>query len=71
NVTDSDDPSYGEDERTLVGSSLPLHPRASKKLKILGKRKVASGVSGKALPLKVQKVSAQASKVAGEASTPL
>ncbi|GKA31716.1 hypothetical protein Tco_0718021 [Tanacetum coccineum] len=41
NVTDSDDPSYGEDERTL------------------------------ALPLKVQKVSAQASKVAGEASTPL
>ncbi|GJV55565.1 hypothetical protein Tco_1456570 [Tanacetum coccineum] len=71
NVADSDDPSYGEDEQTLVGPSLPLHLGASKKLKILGKRKVASGVSGKALPLKVQKVPAQASKVAGEASTPL
>ncbi|GJX12659.1 hypothetical protein Tco_0204417 [Tanacetum coccineum] len=71
NVVDSDDPSYGEDVQTLVGPSLPPHPEASKKLKILGKRKVASGVPGKALPLKVQKVHAQASKVAGEASTPL
>ncbi|GKA28503.1 hypothetical protein Tco_0714748 [Tanacetum coccineum] len=53
NVADSDDPSYGEDEQTLVGPSLPPHPSASKKLKILGKRKVASGVPGKALPLKV------------------
>ncbi|GJY18811.1 hypothetical protein Tco_0390302 [Tanacetum coccineum] len=70
-VTDSYDPSYGEDEQTLVGPSLPLYPGASKKLKIVGKRKVSSGVSGKALPLKVQKVSARASKVAGEASTPL
>ncbi|GJT97610.1 hypothetical protein Tco_1093128 [Tanacetum coccineum] len=44
NVADSDDPSYGEDEKTLVGPSLPPHLEASKKLKILGKRKVASGV---------------------------
>ncbi|GKB69704.1 hypothetical protein Tco_0931116 [Tanacetum coccineum] len=71
NVADSDDPCYGEDKQTLVGASLPSHLGASKKLKILGKRKVASSVSGKALPSKVQKVSARASKVAGEASTPL
>ncbi|GJV02675.1 hypothetical protein Tco_1336244 [Tanacetum coccineum] len=42
NVANSDDPSYGEDEQTLIG-----------------------------LPPKVQKVPARASKVAGEASTPL
>ncbi|GKD58519.1 hypothetical protein Tco_1296028 [Tanacetum coccineum] len=71
NVTDSDDPSYGEDEQTLVGPSLPPHPEVNKKLKILGKRKVASGIPGKALPSKVQKVLARASKVVGEASTPL
>ncbi|GJX50759.1 hypothetical protein Tco_0277604, partial [Tanacetum coccineum] len=71
NVDDSDDPSYGEDEQTLIGPSLSPHPEASKKFKILGKRKVASGVPGKALPPMVQKVIARASKVAGEASTPL
>nr|GEZ04158.1 hypothetical protein [Tanacetum cinerariifolium] len=67
NVVDSDDPSYRGDEKTLVGLSLPPHPEASKTFKILGKRKVASGVLGKALPPKVQKVPARASKVAGEA----
>nr|GEW81336.1 hypothetical protein [Tanacetum cinerariifolium] len=41
NVADSDDPSYGKDEQTLVGLSLPPHTNASKKLKNLGKRKVA------------------------------
>nr|GEU91474.1 hypothetical protein [Tanacetum cinerariifolium] len=61
NVVDSDDPSYGEDKQTLVGPSLSLHLEASKKFKILGKRK--------ALPSKVQK--GYFSKVAGEASTPL
>ncbi|GJY24347.1 hypothetical protein Tco_0398005 [Tanacetum coccineum] len=71
NVADSDDPSYGEDEQTLIGPSLSPHREVSKKFKILGMRKVASGVPGKALPLKVQKAPAQASKVAGEASTPL
>ncbi|GJU51993.1 hypothetical protein Tco_1221548 [Tanacetum coccineum] len=71
NVADSDDPSYGEDEQTLVGPSLPPHPETNKKLKFLGKRKVASGIPGKALPLKVQKVPSRTSKVAGEASTPL
>nr|GEW72229.1 hypothetical protein [Tanacetum cinerariifolium] len=71
NVGDFDDPSYGEDEQTIVGLYISLHLEASKKLKILGKRKVASGVLAKALPLKVQKVSARASKVAGEASNPL
>ncbi|GJX10465.1 hypothetical protein Tco_0200324 [Tanacetum coccineum] len=64
NVADSDDPSYREDKQTLVGQSLPPHLVASKKLKILGKRKVASGVSRKALPPKVQKVHVRASKVA-------
>nr|GEU59867.1 putative ribonuclease H-like domain-containing protein [Tanacetum cinerariifolium] len=62
---------YWKDEQTLVGPSLPPHPEDWKKLKILGKRKVASGVPGKAFPSKVQKVLARASKVAGEASTPL
>ncbi|GKB59674.1 hypothetical protein Tco_0915860 [Tanacetum coccineum] len=40
NVIDSNDPSYGEDEQTLIG-----HPKASKKIKILGKRKVAGKAS--------------------------
>nr|GEU95937.1 hypothetical protein [Tanacetum cinerariifolium] len=60
-----------EDKQTLVGLSLSLYLEASKKFKILGKRKVASSVPGKALPLKVQNMSARASKVAGKASTPL
>nr|GEX70534.1 hypothetical protein [Tanacetum cinerariifolium] len=51
NVVDFNDPSYGEDEQTLVGPFLSLHPEASKKFKILSKRKVASGVPRKALPL--------------------
>ncbi|GJS67292.1 hypothetical protein Tco_0681856 [Tanacetum coccineum] len=71
NVVDSDDLSYGEDEQTLVGPSLPPHPEDNKKLKILGKWNIASGILGKALPLKVQKVHARASKVASEAFTPL
>ncbi|GKD12593.1 hypothetical protein Tco_1197000 [Tanacetum coccineum] len=70
NVVDFDDPSYREDEQTLIGSSLSPYPEVSKKFKIIGKRKVTFGVTGKALPLKVQKVTAQARKVAGEASTP-
>nr|GEX87100.1 uncharacterized mitochondrial protein AtMg00810-like [Tanacetum cinerariifolium] len=61
----------GRDEQTLIGPSLPPHPEASKKLKILSNRKVASGVPGKDLPPKVQKVPARASKVAGKVSTPL
>nr|GEX21083.1 hypothetical protein [Tanacetum cinerariifolium] len=52
NIADSDDPSYEDDEQTLVGSSLPPHPEASKKHKIPCKTKVASGVPGEALPLK-------------------
>ncbi|GKC22104.1 hypothetical protein Tco_1024254, partial [Tanacetum coccineum] len=43
NVADSDDPSYGEDEQTLIGPSLSPHPE----------------------------VPTRASKVTGEASTPL
>ncbi|GKC71624.1 MAK10-like protein [Tanacetum coccineum] len=70
NVDDSDDPSYGEDEQNLIGPSLSPHPQASKKFEILGKRKVASDAPG-GVPLKVQKVPARASKVVGEASTPL
>ncbi|GKD62538.1 hypothetical protein Tco_1300047 [Tanacetum coccineum] len=71
NVVNSDDPTYGEDEQTLIGPYLSHHPEASKKFKILGKRKVASGAPGKALPPEFQKVSARASMVASEASTPL
>ncbi|GJX00325.1 hypothetical protein Tco_0184238 [Tanacetum coccineum] len=71
NVADFDDPSYREDEQTLISPSLSPYPEVSKKFKIISKRKVTFGVTGKVLPLKVQKVTAQASKVAGEASTPL
>ncbi|GJX87310.1 hypothetical protein Tco_0339324, partial [Tanacetum coccineum] len=45
NVVDSNDPSYGEDEQTLIGPSLSPHYEASKKFKILGKRKVAGEAS--------------------------
>ncbi|GKE11632.1 hypothetical protein Tco_1415183 [Tanacetum coccineum] len=55
NVADFDDPSYGEDEQTLISPSLSPCHEGSKKFKILSKRKVASGVPGKALPSKVQK----------------
>nr|GEV99681.1 hypothetical protein [Tanacetum cinerariifolium] len=37
NVADSDDPSYGEDEQTLVGLSLSFHPKASKNSKFLAR----------------------------------
>ncbi|GJT20785.1 ribonuclease H-like domain-containing protein [Tanacetum coccineum] len=56
NVADFDDPSYGEDEQTLISPSLSPCHEGSKKFKILSKRKVASGVTGKALPSKVQKI---------------
>ncbi|GKA26020.1 hypothetical protein Tco_0712129 [Tanacetum coccineum] len=65
-TADCDDPSYGEDEQTLSGLSLYPHPEARKKFKILNKRKVASDAPGRALPSKVQKVPARASKVVGE-----
>nr|GEV78694.1 hypothetical protein [Tanacetum cinerariifolium] len=45
NVADFDDPSYGNDEQTLVGPSLPPYLEASKKLKIPGKRKVVGEAS--------------------------
>nr|GEZ48068.1 hypothetical protein [Tanacetum cinerariifolium] len=45
NVVVFDDPSYREDEQTLVGLSLSLHPEASKKVQIIGKRKVAGEAS--------------------------
>ncbi|GKF17198.1 hypothetical protein Tco_0062116, partial [Tanacetum coccineum] len=56
---------------TLISPSLSPYPEVSKKFKIISKRKVTFGVTGKVLPLKVQKVTARASKVAGEASTSL
>ncbi|GJR79577.1 retrotransposon protein, putative, ty1-copia subclass [Tanacetum coccineum] len=41
NVANYDDPSYGEDEQNLIGPYLSPYPEASKKFKILRKRKVA------------------------------
>ncbi|GJR34726.1 hypothetical protein Tco_0381485 [Tanacetum coccineum] len=68
-VANSDDASAGDNENPLVGTSLsPLH-KAGKKLRPLSKGKLPSGV-GDSL-LKVQKIAAQASKVAGEASNPI
>nr|GEX29527.1 hypothetical protein [Tanacetum cinerariifolium] len=52
NVANSDDSSFGEDEQTLASLFLPPHPKVSKKVKIICKRKVASGAPEKALPLK-------------------
>ncbi|GKA03568.1 putative ribonuclease H-like domain-containing protein [Tanacetum coccineum] len=68
-VADSDDASAGDNENPLLGTSFPSLPEAGKKLRSLGKRKLPSGVRD-SLP-KVQKMAAQASKVAGEASDPL
>ncbi|GJU99496.1 hypothetical protein Tco_1328767 [Tanacetum coccineum] len=67
-VADSDDASVGDNENPLAGTSLPLLPKAGEKLRLLGKRKLPSGV-GDSLP-KVQKMAPQASKVAGEAFNP-
>ncbi|GKB39412.1 hypothetical protein Tco_0884354 [Tanacetum coccineum] len=50
---------------------LPTYREGSKKLKILSKRNVASGVPRKALSPKVQNMPVRASKVAGEAFTPM
>ncbi|GJZ55427.1 hypothetical protein Tco_0610620, partial [Tanacetum coccineum] len=68
-VADSDDASARDNENPLLGTALPPLPKAGKKLRSLGKRKLPSGV-GDSL-LKVQKMAAQASKVADEASDPL
>ncbi|GKB07904.1 hypothetical protein Tco_0836188 [Tanacetum coccineum] len=68
-VDDFDDASAGDNENPLVGTSLPPLPGTCKKLRSLGKRKPPSRV-GDSL-LKVQKMAAQASKVADEASDPL
>ncbi|GKC49870.1 hypothetical protein Tco_1072615, partial [Tanacetum coccineum] len=68
-VADSDDASVRDNENPLLGTSMPPLPEAGKKLRSLAKRKLPSGV-GDSLP-KVQKMAAQASKVAGEASDPL
>ncbi|GJY76690.1 hypothetical protein Tco_0481806 [Tanacetum coccineum] len=68
-VADSDDASAGDNENPLLGTSFPPLPKAVKKLRSLGKRKLPFGVRD-SLP-KVRKMVAQASKVAGEASDPL
>ncbi|GJS73890.1 hypothetical protein Tco_0706731 [Tanacetum coccineum] len=52
-VADSDDASAGDNMNPLLGTSLPHLPKAGKKLRSLGKRKLPSGV-GDSLP-KVRK----------------
>ncbi|GKF14804.1 hypothetical protein Tco_0056266 [Tanacetum coccineum] len=42
-VVDSDDASDGDNENPLLGTSLPPLPKAGKKLRSLGKRKLPSG----------------------------
>ncbi|GJX55369.1 hypothetical protein Tco_0285266, partial [Tanacetum coccineum] len=68
-VADSDDASAGDNENPLLGTSLPPLPKAGKKLRSLGKRKLPSRV-GDSLS-KARKMATQASKVVGEASDPL
>ncbi|GKC28004.1 hypothetical protein Tco_1035298 [Tanacetum coccineum] len=56
----------------LLGTSLPHLPKAGKKLRSLGKRKLPSGVGdSRSRRLWFEKNGPQASKVAGEASDPL
>ncbi|GKA38353.1 hypothetical protein Tco_0730904 [Tanacetum coccineum] len=68
-VVDSDDASAEDNKKALLSTSLPPLPKAWKQLRSLGKSKLPSGVRDSLL--KVQKMVAQASKVAGEASDPL
>ncbi|GJT09984.1 hypothetical protein Tco_0857026 [Tanacetum coccineum] len=68
-VANSDDASAGDNENPLLGTSLLSLPEAGKKFRLIVQRKLPSRV-GDSL-LKVRKIAAQVSKMAGEASDPL
>ncbi|GJS30556.1 hypothetical protein Tco_0491176 [Tanacetum coccineum] len=69
NVAENTSPE--EDELSLVGPSASPYPKAGEKSKAEGKRKLTVDAPGEGFHKRAQNVPAQASKVAGDASTPL
>ncbi|GJU97959.1 hypothetical protein Tco_1327230 [Tanacetum coccineum] len=68
NIMDSRNTSFKEGGLSLIGPNAPSYLEVGKRSKVAGKRKVAVGYHGEDPN---RKVPAQASKVAGDASTPL
>ncbi|GJV97926.1 hypothetical protein Tco_1549503 [Tanacetum coccineum] len=71
NIVDSHNISSDEGGLSLIGLDAPSYLEEGKRLMISGKRKVAVGSHREGPHQKAQKVLAQASKVAGDASSPL
>ncbi|GKC21327.1 hypothetical protein Tco_1023477, partial [Tanacetum coccineum] len=71
NVMDSRNTSSEEDGLSPIGPDAPSYLEVGKRSMVAGKRKVVVGSHGEDPHRKAQKVLAQASKVAGDASTPL
>nr|GEW94127.1 hypothetical protein [Tanacetum cinerariifolium] len=77
NILDSHNISSDEGRLSPIGPNAPSYPEEGKistvtgKRKVAGKRKVVVGSHGEDLHQKDRKVPAQASKVAGDASSPL
>ncbi|GJS94027.1 hypothetical protein Tco_0800995 [Tanacetum coccineum] len=71
NIVDSHNISSDEGELSLIGLDAPSYLEKGKRLTVAGKRKVAVGSHVEGPHRKAQKVLAQASKVVGDASSPL
>nr|GEV32234.1 hypothetical protein [Tanacetum cinerariifolium] len=69
NIIDSRNTSSKEGGLSSIGPDAPSYLEVGKRSKVAGKRKVVVGSHGEDLYRKAQKVHAQASKVAGDAST--
>nr|GEW11105.1 hypothetical protein [Tanacetum cinerariifolium] len=69
NIMDSRNTSSKEGGLSPIGPDAPSYLEVGKRSKVAGKRKVVVGSHGEDLYRKAQKVHAQASKVAGDAST--
>ncbi|GJS75107.1 retrovirus-related pol polyprotein from transposon TNT 1-94 [Tanacetum coccineum] len=70
NIVDSRNTFSKEDRLSLIGPDALSYLEVGKRLMVAGKRKVVVGSHGEDPHWKAQKVSAQSSKVAGDASTP-
>nr|GEW30173.1 hypothetical protein [Tanacetum cinerariifolium] len=70
NIVDSRNTSSEEGGLSSIGPDAPSYLEVGKRSKVAGKRKVVVGSHGKDPHRKTQKVPAQASKVARDASTP-
>nr|GEU55337.1 hypothetical protein [Tanacetum cinerariifolium] len=71
NIMGSRNTSVGEGRLSLIGPDAPSYLEMGKRSKVARKRKVAVGSYREDPYRKAQKVSAQASKVAGDASSPI